>query len=73
MTKVFGKRKAEMLALLKDAGYICYDCAHALGGKMVGANTMHAGWCDVCKNPGTLAAVTDYRWPKRVGIRYVFD
>lgn len=56
--------KTHIKKIIEDAGFMCFDCAHSLGG--TGPHwpvTCHKDKCPVCDEKKTLAAVHDFDWP----------
>ena len=60
---------------LKEAKSICWECAQDNGATMdSGAcNTFWHDECDICIKKRSCCAVTDWKWPKEVGVSYVWD
>ncbi len=59
--------------ILQNSHSICHECATSRGAKCDRAVTCWRGECCLCKRIKSCCAVTDYHWPKKYDIGYVFD
>jgi len=67
--------KKEMLKNLKaeHAYSICGKCGKKLGGKCDGVHTYWRGVCDICEEQESCNAITDWVFPKKYGVKYIWD
>lgn len=59
---------------LKDGYFICFACARDNGAKSDGGcHTCSSQKCTICEETKTCNAITDWHWPKEVGVGYIWD
>lgn len=63
----------EVKRRLKESYSICFECARRYQGAGSGPVTCWSGECCICEQVKQCCAVSDFHWPKRYEIGYVFD